>query len=68
MRGGALWEKDEPEKCGGHAEWQGSGARDRAERRITKLGSDLIAALSNKVTLPPDVVGDIDLWDVRRTA
>ena len=45
-----------------------AGARDRAERRITKLGSDLIAALSNKVTLPPDVVGDIDLWAVRRTA
>ena len=36
-----------------------AGARDRVERRITKLGSDLIAALSNKVTLPPDSRGGI---------
>ena len=34
-----------------------AGARDRVERQITKLGSDLIAALSNKVTLPPDSRG-----------
>ena len=44
-----------------------AGARDRVERRITKLGSDLIAALSNKVTLPPDSRGDIDLWNVKGT-
>ena len=54
---GIVVEKDQSKKSRRQAgKWQGAGARDRAERRITKLGSDLIAGLSNKVTLPPDVV------------